>query len=92
MVARRITRPNTSLRAVQRPNEATADTTEGVSIQDDIDPAAAPAGAGIDRQNRIAELAYRLAEQRGFAEGHELEDWFQAEQELGGEYPPGNLP
>ena len=83
MVARRTTRTNTSLRAVQRLNDATADPTEGISIQNDIDPAAVPAGGGIDRQNEIAELAYRLAERRGFVEGHELEDWLQAEQELG---------
>lgn len=84
MVARRTTRSNTSLRAVQRLNDATADPTEGVSVNDDMDPAAVSAGRGIDRQSQIAELAYRLAEQRGFTQGRELEDWLQAEQELGG--------
>lgn len=84
MVARRSTRSNTSLLAVRRLNDATADPTEGVSVNDDMDPASIPAGGGIDRQSQIAELAYRLAEQRGFAQGHDLEDWLQAEQELGG--------
>ena len=30
----------------------------------------------------IAEAAYYRAERRGFAPGHELEDWVQAEAEL----------
>ena len=34
-----------------------------------------------DRDARIAELAYYKAESRGFESGHELEDWFEAEQE-----------
>ena len=83
MVAKRNTSSNTGLRAVQRLNGATADPTEGVSVNDDMDPAAVSAGRRIDRQSQIAELAYRLAEQRGFAQGHELKDWLQAEQELG---------
>ncbi|MGZ8906849.1 MAG: DUF2934 domain-containing protein [Methylobacter sp.] len=29
----------------------------------------------------MAELAYFKAENRGFAPGHELEDWLEAEQE-----------
>lgn len=36
-----------------------------------------------DRDARIAEIAYCKAEKRGFEPGHELEDWFEAEQELG---------
>lgn len=35
----------------------------------------------MDKNTRIAELAYYKAEQRGFAPGHELEDWLAAEQE-----------
>jgi hypothetical protein len=35
-----------------------------------------------ERQRRICELAYRLAEQRGFAPGGELDDWFEAEREV----------
>jgi hypothetical protein len=30
----------------------------------------------------IAEAAYYLAERRGFAPGHELEDWLAAEAEI----------
>jgi hypothetical protein len=35
-----------------------------------------------DRDARVAELAYFKAESRGFEPGHELEDWFEAEQEF----------
>jgi hypothetical protein len=36
----------------------------------------------IDLNARIAEMAYFKAEQRGFAPGHELDDWCAAEQEI----------
>jgi hypothetical protein len=35
-----------------------------------------------ERRKRIAERAYFKAEQRGFDEGHELDDWLEAEQEI----------
>jgi hypothetical protein len=35
-----------------------------------------------DRHASIAEAAYFLSEQRGFAPGHELEDWLAAEEEV----------
>lgn len=35
-----------------------------------------------DRDAKVAELAYYKAESRGFEPGHELEDWFEAEQEF----------
>lgn len=31
---------------------------------------------------KVAALAYRKAEQRGFTPGHELEDWLEAEAEV----------
>lgn len=36
------------------------------------------AAAG-ERQNRVAEAAYYLAEKRGFEPGKDMEDWFMAE-------------
>lgn len=36
-----------------------------------------------DREERIRQAAYHAAERRGFAPGHELEDWLAAEQEIG---------
>lgn len=45
-------------------------------------PAAAePAEAG--RPEMIAVAAYFRAERRGFAPGNDLEDWLEAERELG---------
>jgi hypothetical protein len=35
-----------------------------------------------ERHRRISELAYRRAEMRGFAPGHEHEDWLEAEREV----------
>ncbi len=42
-------------------------------------------GIAIDEDGkhaRIAELAYLKAEKRGFAEGSDMDDWLEAEQEL----------
>jgi hypothetical protein len=38
--------------------------------------------SGTDRQMRIAKVAYYKAQQRGFAPGHDWEDWFAAEREV----------
>jgi hypothetical protein len=35
-----------------------------------------------ERQKRIRELAYFKAKARGFAPGHELDDWLEAEREV----------
>lgn len=35
-----------------------------------------------ERHRRICDLAYRLAEQRGFAPGGEVDDWLEAEREV----------
>ena len=36
----------------------------------------------VQRHAMIAEAAYYCAQRRGFAPGHELEDWLQAEAEI----------
>jgi hypothetical protein len=36
-----------------------------------------------ERHRMIAEVAYFIAERRGFTPGSELEDWFRAEAEIG---------
>jgi hypothetical protein len=41
--------------------------------------------ATAERLKKIAEAAYRRAQQRNFAPGHDLEDWFEAEQEVDGQ-------
>jgi DUF2934 family protein len=38
----------------------------------------------LARDERIRRRAYDLYERRGRAEGHDLDDWLQAEAELGG--------
>ena len=38
-----------------------------------------------DREQRIAERAYQLAEQRGFTPGREMDDWLAAEREVDGQ-------
>lgn len=35
-----------------------------------------------ERHRRICDLAYRRAEQRGFAPGGDVEDWLEAEREV----------
>jgi hypothetical protein len=54
-----------------------------------MEHALAPSSVGkkIDRrshptQDEIAQLAYSLYESRGRQEGHQMEDWLRAEQEL----------
>jgi hypothetical protein len=36
----------------------------------------------IHRERAIAEIAYLLAEKRGFVPGYELDDWLAAEREI----------
>jgi hypothetical protein len=49
-------------------------------------PAVTPNNPGAAAQTQIQERirvrAYELYEQRGKVEGHDLEDWLQAEQEI----------
>ena len=37
-----------------------------------------------DRDERIRRRAYALYEERGRTDGHEIDDWLQAEAEVGG--------
>ncbi len=47
--------------------------------------ARASARPSDSRSADIARLAYAKAEARGFAPGHEMDDWLEAEAELDGE-------
>jgi hypothetical protein len=63
-----------------------------------LKPAVMPAGAkgnilrplflvphrltAAERHQRICDLAYRRAEQRGFVPGNEIDDWLEAEREV----------
>lgn len=48
----------------------------------EVDKAAAAGPDFPDRHAMICEVAYRLAEARGFQPGRELEDWLAAEAEV----------
>lgn len=44
-----------------------------------------------ERNARIAELAYRIAERRGFAPGSEKADWLEAEREVDANRPSNQI-
>ncbi len=48
--------------------------------------------ASEKRHGMICEAAYYLAEGRGIAAGHDLEDWLTAEHQVDSALPKGNLP
>jgi hypothetical protein len=49
----------------------------------DLEPAAVSSPmTPMDLTTQIAEAAYFLAEERGFAPGHELDDWLEAERRI----------
>lgn len=49
------------------------------NVRDVVPPA--PAIASPSREEQIRTRAYQLYEQRGKLEGHDMEDWLQAEAE-----------
>lgn len=66
-------------RPVQRP-----DSPESKSDASASGPGVTPADRTLSPQTaeRISQRAYEIAQKRGFAPGHELEDWLQAEREI----------
>lgn len=48
----------------------------------DVAQLAAAQARAADHQVQVALAAYFIAEKRGFAPGHELEDWLAAEAEI----------
>jgi len=48
--------------------------------------------ASAERLKKIAEAAYRKAQQRNFAPGHDLTDWLEAEKEVDAELKAGGSP
>ena len=41
---------------------------------------------GVERERKVAEAAYFLAQSRGFAPGSELDDWLRAEAVVDGHW------
>lgn len=81
--------PASPARPRRRPATTTASTTRSSRARrtrTDAEPAVAPTAAAAlspeERHRRIAEAAYLRAAARGFAPGHELDDWLAAEREL----------
>lgn len=61
-----------------------AATSRAGSGREKTGPVQQAAGRAETRQDRIAQCAYELYEQRGRQEGLALEDWLQAERQLVG--------
>lgn len=59
---------------------------KGTAMETVEDPVATAAAEGWSssgsREDRIREAAYAASERRGFAPGHETDDWLQAEREV----------
>jgi hypothetical protein len=62
--------------------QAVPESTKGAPEASRQEPAPTTPLTPEERHRRIAEAAYRKAEQRGFEPGHELEDWLAAEEEI----------
>jgi len=46
-------------------------------------------GSPVDTQEQVRRRAFELYEQRGREDGHDLDDWLQAESELAPQYYGG---
>jgi hypothetical protein len=71
----RVTQDEASMELEQSPNQEGLEQHSMSFDQDEPE-------MNFDRDAQIAERAYYKAEQRGFEPGHELEDWYAAEQEI----------
>ena len=72
-----------TLQRVVRKFSKQASATAIIEPTDDAPSAALAASEkGHELDARIRTRAYELYEQRGFQEGHELDDWLQAEREV----------
>jgi hypothetical protein len=69
--------------AGQEPRRFFRSAAEAAWLQESVSPALARQLLARRDPQRIAEAAYFRAERRGFTPGHELDDWLQAERELG---------
>lgn len=52
------------------------------SVEGGARSSSSAASRPIHREKAISEVAYLFAEKRGFAPGHELDDWLAAEKEI----------
>lgn len=81
-------RPDGQLPGDKRPDDrqatsnAQASATSAANEARDASRPTMPVTNPDTRAQMIAEAAYYLSEQRGFAPGHEVEDWLAAEQQI----------
>jgi hypothetical protein len=77
-------RRKTPRKAAQKPDVNAAAPRKSTSEQRSapLESNVRSARAPEDMRKQIEEAAYYRAKQRGFAPGHELEDWVQAESEV----------
>ena len=67
----KVGQPTPKSSQVESTSSSSAETTPAAESLDDA-----------DRRKMISDAAYYRAQQRGFATGHELEDWLAAENEI----------
>lgn len=73
-----------SMRQVMTASKSTQDASNSLSINApvDADPFPEPSGSPAHRHAMLAEAAFFIAQDRGFAPGHEHDDWIAAERRV----------
>ncbi|RZL96390.1 MAG: DUF2934 domain-containing protein [Variovorax sp.] len=79
-ILRSIEAPMNSIQKL--PNLETTTNAADNTSQADTTPLEPLSSAEPSREDRIREAAYAAADRRGFAPGHELEDWLAAEETI----------
>jgi hypothetical protein len=81
--------PTVTVKKSRKPKSPPAEAAPTVSA---VEPEKiAPAMVSTDLADQVAVAAYFLAEERGFAPGHELDDWLEAERRIRGADPRAGL-
>jgi len=77
----------TSVSPNSPPRTAASKPNSGAKPDSLLEHSPAPVSADM-RRAMIAEAAYYIAEQRGFSDGREVEDWLLAEKQIDAGLPP----
>jgi hypothetical protein len=84
-------KPRTATKPATKPALAKRKTTVRQKAAEVLPPPTQPS-PDSDREQRVRLAAYLRAERRGFVGGHEEEDWFAAEAEVGVVTPSRHRP
>ncbi|MFN8179023.1 MAG: DUF2934 domain-containing protein [bacterium] len=70
-----------------------ASTTKPRGTRSEVEPTSdrAPEKREEENATSVAELAYRIYEERGRQEGHDLEDWLEAERRIAASRGPASM-